>query len=311
MTTRKKKPSAPAGNDGFSLISNEKLLALYAAMLKCRMLEQHVRAADQRGFMAGMSTRAHAGVQRAAAFGAGHEASVVGVAIDLQPHDAISPPRGALTPCLVKGVPLRTIFAQLRAQPDALPTRYAPRRVIAPGADLAAQLKAACRAARLNRKAKNSNIVVLFCNSAELARGAANELLRSAAEERLPMLIVCHARSRKQDSAPKARQDGPPRITVDGHDVVAVYRVSSEAITHARRGNGPTLIECTPWVIGRQKNSQPSVGDAIRNMEEYLSRKGLFNAQHKAEVTAQFARELEKAATAADGRTARKISARP
>jgi pyruvate dehydrogenase E1 component alpha subunit len=310
MTTRKKKPSAPAGNDGFSLISNEKLLALYAAMLKCRMLEQHVRAVDQRVRQADRRIGARAGIQRAAAFGAGHEAAVVGAAIDLQPRDAISPPRGTLTPCLVKGVPLRTIFSQLRAQPDALPARYASRRVIAPGADLTAQLKAACRAARLNRKAKNNNIVVLFCNRAELARGDANELLRSATEEHLPILIVCHARPGKQGFAPKARQDEPPHITVDGHDVVAVYRVASEAITHARRSNGPTVIECTPWVVGHAKQSRRSPGDAIRNMEEYLSRKGLFSAQHKAEVTAQFARELERAVTAADGRAARKISVR-
>lgn len=286
MTTRKKKPSAPAGNDGFSLISNEKLLALYAAMLKCRILQQRIRKL--------------AGASSAAAFGSGHEASVVGAVLDLLPRDAISPPRGGLSPCMVKGVRLKTIFAWLGAQAGPLPPRYAPRSVIAPGADLAAQLKAACRAARQNGKAGNKNIVVLFCHSAQLMRGAALELLHAATFERLPILIVCHGKPGNEDIAPRAHDYGLPGITVDGEDVVAVYRVVSEAISHARRGNGPTLIECRPWVVaGRKKRAS---GNAIRNMEEYLSRKGLFSAKHKSEVAAQFTRELEKAAAKSSAR---------
>ena len=34
---------APAPHNGFSLISNEKLLALYTSMLRCRLIEQHSR----------------------------------------------------------------------------------------------------------------------------------------------------------------------------------------------------------------------------------------------------------------------------
>ena len=98
----------------------------------------------------------------------------------------------------------------------------------------------------------------------------------------------------------RAHDYGLPGITVDGEDVVAVYRVVSEAISHARRGNGPTLIECRPWVVaGRKKRA---AGNAIRNMEEYLSRKGLFSAKHKSEVAAQFTRELEKAAAKSSAR---------
>jgi TPP-dependent pyruvate/acetoin dehydrogenase alpha subunit len=60
-----------------------------------------------------------------------------------------------------------------------------------------------------------------------------------------------------------------PSISVDGNDVVAVFRVASEAIAHARKGHGPTLIECP------LENS----GDPIQNMEKYLIRKGLVDEQ--------------------------------
>jgi TPP-dependent pyruvate/acetoin dehydrogenase alpha subunit len=302
MTTRKKAPAAAAGKDGFSLISNEKLLALYAAMLRSRMLAQ--RIALQMGRRRGR-----------AAFGAGDEACVTGAVIDLRASDAVSPPRGALTPCLLKGVPLKTIFTWVAAQPDAAPARHAARRIVAPGADLAAQLNAALGAARRNRKAQDGSIVVVFGDCAQLARGVGLDGLRAAAAERLPVLFVCRARAGKEDFGPKARDYGLPGMTVDGADVVAVYRVASEAIVHARRGNGPTLIECKPWTVASRKKSARgsdplSSGDPLDNMEQYLSRKGLFRAEHMAAVEAEFERAMEKAAAAAGLSAGRKKSVR-
>src|SRR5262249_24241143 len=115
-------------------------------------------------------------------------------------------------------------------------------------------------------------------------------LLRSAAAEQLPILFVCDGGSTRQDLAAKAYEHGLPGIPVDGHDAVAIYRVASESLAHARQGNGPTLIECKPWTAGKAKKR-----DAVRNMEEYLLRKGLFSAQQRAEVKALFASELEEA----------------
>jgi len=271
MNTRNKTLSALAGHDGSPLISNEKLHAIYAAMLKCRMLTGQNRK-----------------------LGAGREASIVGTILALCPHDSVSPAAGELTPYLVKGVPLRTILARLNSESDVLPARDTVRRVIAPGADFTAQMISALRVARLNRKAKNSSAVAIFCECAQIARGAGLQFLRSAAAERLPVLFVCHAKASKKAFAPKAQDYGLPGFAVDGEDAVAVYRVASEATAHARRGNGPTLIECRPWPAGGQKKT--GTGNALRNMETYLSRKGLFSAKLKADLTAQFRRDLDKAA---------------
>jgi TPP-dependent pyruvate/acetoin dehydrogenase alpha subunit len=296
MTTRKTTPPAPAGKDGFSLISNEKLLALYAAMLRGRILAQR--------------TAAQIGRRGGAAFGAGQEACVAGAVMDLRPQDAVSPPRGALTPCLLKGVPLKTILTWVATQPDATPARHAARRIIAPGTDLAARLNTALGAARRNRKARDGGIVVVFGDCAQFVRGAGLDGLRAAAAERLPVLFVCRAGAGKEDFGPKARDYGVPGMTVDGEDVVAVYRVASEAIAHARRGNGPTLIECKPWTVEGAKKSAPGHGDALDNMEQYLSRKGLFRAEHKAAVEAEFERAMEKAAAAAGLTAPRRKSVR-
>ena len=52
------------GNHGFSLISNEKLLQLYTAMVKCRMIEERVRALLERGKIRRGKDAAGRGVKR-------------------------------------------------------------------------------------------------------------------------------------------------------------------------------------------------------------------------------------------------------
>jgi len=42
----------------------------------------------------------------------------------------------------------------------------------------------------------------------------------------------------------RASAYGVPGITVDGNDVVAVYETTLEVVERARKGKGPTLIEC-------------------------------------------------------------------
>jgi len=44
--------------------------------------------------------------------------------------------------------------------------------------------------------------------------------------------------------ADRASAYGIPGKTIDGNDVLAVYEVVGEAVARARRGEGPTLVEC-------------------------------------------------------------------
>ncbi len=113
----------------------------------------------------------------------------------------------------------------------------------------------------------------------------------------MPILFVCQpslsnseAQTGIEEIGLDAQACGLPAITVDGSDVVAVYRVATEAITHARKGNGATLIACTAFHSDHSPESDP-----ILKMEAYLSRKSLFSAELKREVTGSFTMELDAA----------------
>ncbi len=116
--------------------------------------------------------------------------------------------------------------------------------------------------------------------------------MRQAGKRNLPILFVGHSDWESDDICEKAKECGFQGVVVDGDDAVAVYRVATEAIAHARRGSGPTLIDCKPWVVAGEKSRKRGAHDPIVRMEEYLTRKGLFDKKMKSKVSTGFRREL-------------------
>lgn len=280
MTTRSKEEStvataALAGNHGFSLISNEKLLQLYTSMVKCRMIEERAKGLTERGRLAESKMGA-----------IGREAAAVGAAIDLMPEDAVVRSNRDFIVDFIKGLPLNRIVRRLLAGGEGRETT-------------GYQLTAAIEVAQSNKMKKNDKIVAVFRDGGAASMQTWNEALRVAGAEQMPMLFVSYStvligtenldvQSRLEESA--AWPHGFPSIPVDGRDVVAVYRVATEAITHARKGNGATLIECRSDDSGGHAEIDP-----ILKTEEYLGRKGLFSEELKREVERGFALELDAA----------------
>jgi TPP-dependent pyruvate/acetoin dehydrogenase alpha subunit len=95
----------------------------------------------------------------------------------------------------------------------------------------------------------------------------------------------------------RANSTGCPAIPVDGHDVVAVYRVACESIARARGGRGPTVIECRRWQSADSVHNPDN--NPIHNMEKYLTRKGLFTTALRTKIAAGFRRELDAAVSSA------------
>jgi TPP-dependent pyruvate/acetoin dehydrogenase alpha subunit len=217
----------------------------------------------------------------------------VGVLLDLEPEDTVAPLPGDVIASFVKGVALERIFARLGDSDsvgddslNVLPACSGPamRLGIAAGVALAGKLK------------NNNQLTVAFCDAAATTAELWQEALHFAGAHALPILYVCWNDRPKEEIAVQAEACGFPGIAVDGSDAVAVYRVACEAIAHARKGNGPTLIECKSGLgAGRQDKQRKDAGDPILNMERYLTRKGLFSEEGKRKVAAGFKGELDSA----------------
>lgn len=269
-------------HNGFSLISNEKLLELYSAMLKCRMLQTRIRAMAKED-----------PTIRAEAVG---EALVAGLCVELQTGDTLAPGLRGFAASFIKGLPLGNILAARSPAGSRPQFRYAAINLVPPSFGLEAQLNRALAVARANKASRNKKIVVAFCGESITAPDLLHEVMRQAGKRKLAMLFVYNSAPDAEEICIHARDCGFPGVTVDGADAVAVYRVATEAMTHARRGSGPTLVECKPWVHAGQKAiERRRAVDAILRMEEYLVRKRLFDKKFKASVMAQFRKELDDA----------------
>lgn len=113
-------------------------------------------------------------------------------------------------------------------------------------------------AAFSNRFRKTKNVAVAFFGDGASNEGSFHEAANMAALYKLPVVFVCEnngygeytAQANHQaivDVADRAAGYGMPGVIVDGMDVMAVYEAAGEAIDRARKGQGPTLLECKTY----------------------------------------------------------------
>ena len=287
----------------FSLISNEKLISLYANLLKCRLAGERLGAKNN-----GAKEKGETGSTRA------YEAGTVGVAIDLGSDDAICATHHGLLTGVPEEAPIqafllasgRSEFAgRLQAwgtKPDST-----SRNGVSPKPN-PSYTHAAIGTALANKTKKNGKVAVVF-GDGETSESW-HEALQIASTHGLPMVFVNqvwrnpNGSVRRFRTPDKEEAAGPesawfPAITVDSNDVVAVYRVANEAISRARLGRGPTLIECRHFRLhGKPADGNKAARngrhwqDPILNMQHYLRAKGLLRPGLKSEILSDWAREL-------------------
>ncbi|MGA8090446.1 MAG: thiamine pyrophosphate-dependent enzyme [Terracidiphilus sp.] len=300
----KAKPATP--KETFSLVSNEKLLAIYAAMVKCRMVQQRAEILFQQGKLA---TDLHAS--------SGREATAAAIAIDLQPNDSLSLSADDWLPAIVKGMALESLFRALApgsATPGDVAAPFASameQNNILPAGDKALRPVSIRERALAAQTAKQSSIVAAILPSNEQSLRPWHDILSAAASQRLPIVFVHYAdaaelagavKPLRKSKNPDALFHGVPAITVDALDAVAVYRVAYEAIARARQGRGATLLECTAHagisLPGSATEGEPSAAPllpAVSTLEAYLKSKGIEPAQNNQQIVAAFNLELDLA----------------
>jgi len=276
-----------------TLIDDAKLKQLYATMLQCRLLTEHARRwrPVKAFYNASM----------------GQEAIVTGCAIDLRPQDTIALAPHDSIPSLVRGISLGEIVAQLYARRSnaSQPTHNIISAVSSNSSDQGELLQLAANVALANKQNKNTNVVVAFTGAAAATQDYWHPAVKFATRRSLPIMFVIvnnpwgvraggHANNGAGNLALKVQKDGLTSITVDGNDVVAVYRVACESLERLRRGGGPVLVEGKTY----RQDGQALLSierDPLTHMERYLKAKKLFTTGWKNNIAQQFSRELDAA----------------
>lgn len=105
---------------------------------------------------------------------------------------------------------------------------------------------------------KDKSISVSFFGDGATGEGVLYEALNLAALKKLPVIFVCEnnfysthlplKEIRAKDNIWQvALPFGVPSHRVDGNDVLAVFEAAKKAVSDARRGKGPSFIECRTY----------------------------------------------------------------
>jgi TPP-dependent pyruvate/acetoin dehydrogenase alpha subunit len=232
-------------------IDRDRLVSLYRWMLLTRGLEETGHLLYKQGRIPGSFYT-----------GRGNEAASVGVAAAMEADDVGAPLHRNLGVHLARGTEPWRVFANYLGRVDG-PSRGRDGNVhfgdldrgqITIVSHLPAMLPVVVGCSLAFRIRGEQRVAVGWFGEGASARGDCHEAMNFAGVHRLPVVFVCdnnqwaystpaHLEYGCERLADRAHAYGFAGVTVDGTDVLAVYREAKAAIDKARAGGGPTLIE--------------------------------------------------------------------
>jgi pyruvate dehydrogenase E1 component alpha subunit len=173
-------------------------------------------------------------------------------------------------------------------------------------------------AAFASKYTKSDTVTVCFFGDGASNQGTTQESLNMASAWKLPVVFVnenngygiscptCKSMA-VADIADRAAAYDMPGVVVDGNDVLAVYEAVTEAVKRARKGEGPSLIECKTYrwrghfegdacTYRCQEELDEWMGkDPIPRFEAKLVESGAVSKKEAAAIQERIAKEIEEA----------------
>ena len=265
--------------------------------------------------------------------GQGHEGAQVGIAWAFQRgHDWIAPFYRSIATCLTFGMsPCDIMTAQYATAGDPssggrqMPGHYGSREhnLVSVSSPVATQILHAVGIALAAKVRHTDQVAMTFMGEGSSNQGDVHEGLNFAAIHRLPFVFVVENNGYAisvpasmelsvEDVAVRASGYGMPGVVVDGTDVLACYAAMREAHERARRGDGPTLIECKTYRYlphtsddddksyrSREEVEEARHHDPIVAFGRYLRDHGALDEAGDAALHAEVRGEIEAAIAAA------------
>ncbi len=258
----------------------------------------------------------------------GQEAVAVGVCAHLAVTDRVTSTHRGHGHCIAKGADIRRMMAELFGRVDGYCKGKGGSMHIADfavgmlGANgiVGGGLPIACGAALAGQLEGKGAVTVCFFGDGAAAEGEFHESLNIASLWKLPIVFVCEnnqyaannpvaVQHPRADIAAHATPYDMPGLGVDGNDVVAVYAATGEAVSRARGGDGPSLLECKTyrWHFHAMRAARPpetrpaeeiaawKAGDPIARLEQHMVRRAMLSADELPALRQRVSAEIDEA----------------
>src|SRR6478735_9664158 len=256
-----RKPRAPASNGRRPNddIGEEMRLELYHSQFRIRQAEQRAYDLFLQNLVKGTS---HLSL--------GQEAIAAGFGCAMKKGDHTFCTYRGHAHTLARGVPVEKVLGELmqrdnglmRGKGGSMHLTSAEHGVMGSYAIIGAHLPIACGAALRAQYRGDKDVTVCFFGDGTTNIGAFHEALNFAAIWKLPVVFVCENNHYMEytpigditavpsPAGDRASAYGLAPIVVDGNDVDAVHAAIDHAVSRARDGGGPSLVEAETYRHG-------------------------------------------------------------
>lgn len=294
-------------------LSDELLLQLYTELVRPRMIEEKMLVLLRQGRISKWFS------------GIGQEAIAIGATMALDSDEYIMPLHRNLGVFTARKMPFDKLFMQWQGRKEGFSkgrersfhfganeyhicgmiSHLGPQLAIADGIALAHKLK------------KENKISLAFSGDGGTSEGDFHEALNVAAVWGLPVIFLIENNGYGLSTpvneqfvckqlADRAVGYGMKGMTIDGNNVLEVYKTISEAREYCINEQKPVLIECMTF---RMRGHEEASGvkyvpkelfeewakkDPVINFEEYLFKEGILSDSRITEIRASIQKEIEE-----------------
>jgi len=301
-------------------LSTETLMEHYRRMRRIRAFEEKLAELVNSGRLAGFLH-----------LYAGEEAVAVGVCAHLGDRDYLASTHRGHGHCIAKGVEVQGMMAELfgrasgicKGKGGSMHIADLTKGMLGANGIVGAGVPLAAGAALTAQVKKTGGVAVAMFGDGASNQGQFHEALNLAAVWKLPAVFVVENNGYGEatpmefvtpvrDIAVRAAAYGIPGVIADGMDFFDVHAKAGEAIARARRGDGPTLLECKTYryfghYVGdnlkyrtKEEAACWAERDPLVAFERRTVADGVMEPGNLRRIDAEIAAEIDAAVTAAE-----------
>jgi TPP-dependent pyruvate/acetoin dehydrogenase alpha subunit len=261
-------------------LENERLEDLYRTMLRIRVFEERVLKEFGRG---NIPCHAHLYI--------GQEAIATGACAALRPDDYIISNHRGHGHLIAKGGQTDRMMAELfgkktgysKGKGGSMHCASVKLGILGANGIVGAGITIAGGAALTAKIKKTGQVCLCFFGDGASNRGTFHEGINFASILKLPVVYILENNgyaisvpikyaANITNLSDRAAAYGIPGLTIDGNDPLAVYEAVKEAVARARRGEGPSLIECNTYRWAGHYTSDPQSYVSKETVAEWKSK---------------------------------------
>jgi pyruvate dehydrogenase E1 component alpha subunit len=251
----------------------------------------------------------------------GQEAAQVGSALALTPADWVFPSFREMGVHLTLGYPIARLFQYWAGDERGLRTPD-HLNIFPICVSVGTHIPHAVGAAMAARYRRDPVVAVAYFGDGATSKGDFHEAFNLAGVFKAPVVFICQnnqwaisvplkGQTAAATLAQKAVAYGFEGVQVDGNDVFAVYRATRDALAKARRGEGPTFIECLTYRVADHTTADDAARyrspaevalwrerDPILRLERYLAARGRWRDEDGQEMRNRAAAVIDEAVAA-------------